>query len=337
MTKSKLALLGSILNRPAIFCDIGSRGGLEMPWKAFRRHVDTISFEADIEEARNLTKNKTSGDLIFPYALSSRIEEKVLNLTTSRGCSSIYEPNWALIDQFPEKERFKIEKRFRVVTNTLDCLFSDGKICDVDFLKLDTQGAELDILEGGINLIQTKGLGIQVEVSFRPVYREQPLFQQIDKFISSHFDMVMVDLRKSFWKYCEGKSVGSKKGQLIQGDALYFRNPETFFSWLETIPEEERQDKLVSAIVVSTLYGKIDFHLRLISDANKLSIYNGEQLKQLSDAIKYYGRYFEYRFIGSGLLRRIGQTLHYACENDHAGWAYGEETVGSQKKWGVFN
>src|SRR5207248_2510884 len=54
----------------------------------------------------------------------------------------------------------------------------------VDFIKLDTQGSELDILQGAGFLLDDC-LGLQLEVMFSPLYEGQPLFADVDTYLRS--------------------------------------------------------------------------------------------------------------------------------------------------------
>src|SRR5581483_10571059 len=63
-----------------------------------------------------------------------------------------------------------------VETRTLDSI---AEISAMDFLKIDVQGAELSVFRGG-SLRLAQAVAIQAEVSFMPLYRNQPLFGDID-------------------------------------------------------------------------------------------------------------------------------------------------------------
>jgi hypothetical protein len=70
----------------------------------------------------------------------------------------------------------KVVRTQKVETHRLDEVVSADEI---DLLKLDIQGAELDVLRGAERLLPT-ALVIQTEVEFLPMYEGQPLFADID-------------------------------------------------------------------------------------------------------------------------------------------------------------
>ena len=56
--------------------------------------------------------------------------------------SSHYLPNYDFVDKFPDKS-FQVEKKSEMQTK-IDSIISDN----VDFIKIDTQGGELEIFKG---------------------------------------------------------------------------------------------------------------------------------------------------------------------------------------------
>ena len=120
---------------------------------------------------------------------------------------------------------------------------------------MNVQGAELDILQGGRDIINDNILGIQIEVEFKPLYKSQPLFAEIDSDIREKFNFVLFDIKKYYWKYKEGQYIGSSKGQVIFTDLLYFRDPYEFPKWCDRFSDTEAITKIVMACFMSILYG----------------------------------------------------------------------------------
>jgi hypothetical protein len=71
-----------------------------------------------------------------------------------------------------------------VKTNTLDNVINDkfDGYPLFDFIKMDTQGSELDILQGGRETIK-KCRFLLVEVSIKPYNRLAPLAKEVDDYI----------------------------------------------------------------------------------------------------------------------------------------------------------
>jgi hypothetical protein len=111
-------------------------------------------------------------------------------------------------------------------------------IAEVSFMKLDAQGAELDILGGGRRLLRGC-VGVEVEVEFSPIYEGQPVFSDVDQFLREqgfvlwrlshrcHYSELNLGLRTRDETAHFGGidvSVRGGSGRLFWADAVYFRD-----------------------------------------------------------------------------------------------------------------
>ena len=62
--------------------------------------------------------------------------------------------------------KFIRQKNGRNLRYQLDTVMKDQGIGDVDFIKLDIEGGELSVLQGGENALSKSVFGVQVEISF---------------------------------------------------------------------------------------------------------------------------------------------------------------------------
>src|SRR5205823_10744881 len=97
-------------------------------------------------------------------------KEVTLHITRNPGCSSPFPTNMEFIRRVPNSSRFDIVERRIIRAQPLSTIGIQPH-----FIKLDVQGAELPILEGAGDTLQSV-IGIEVEVEFAPVYQHQPLF-----------------------------------------------------------------------------------------------------------------------------------------------------------------
>jgi FkbM family methyltransferase len=80
------------------------------------------------------------------------------------------------------------------------------------FLKLDTQGFERDVLQGAVETLD-RCVGLQIELSFVPLYEGGPLIDEMIGFAYQEgFRMVAVD-----------PGFSDPRGELLQADAVFFR------------------------------------------------------------------------------------------------------------------
>ena len=203
---------------PLVLVDVGARGGLRDNWAAARRNLQVLGFEPDQREfdqlaAKNGMQETTA---YFGVALHNRPGPIRLNVARDRGLSSIFVPNRAFIDAFPDATRFDTIDVQQVEADTLDNLLRARAIHDVDFLKVDTQGSELFVLEGAASALASTVTGVEVEVEFTPIYQGQPLFADVDAFLRER-GYLLFDLRPCYWKRAAGRAIGGPRGQIDLG------------------------------------------------------------------------------------------------------------------------
>jgi len=165
-------------------CDIGAsphEGNLIPYGKLVEDGVATvIGFEPLPEECRKF--NEANPKLkCLPYAVGDG-KEATLHKFFAPGMASLLQPNRELLSYFVGFDDW-LEPRgeARVQTHRLDDLEEVGA---VDYLKLDTQGSELTILQNAEKVLRDV-LIIHTEVQFLPMYLGQPLFGDIDSFLRS--------------------------------------------------------------------------------------------------------------------------------------------------------
>lgn len=279
--------------------DIGARDGLQWPWRDLSDLIDPTLVEPDQEEARNLSGR------VLPVALWERKERLSIYVTQSHGASSVFKPNRAFLDQFPESERFDIKSSFEVEATTIDDL---GLACD--FIKVDTQGSELAILRGGQNALR-HAIGVEVEVEFVQMYEHQPLFADVDQYMRSQ-GFELWDIRRTYWKYKHGVSSSPNKGRLIFGDALYLRQFSPLLS--------EHQTAMLTLAAIA--YGFHDYAASIVEN-------------------NFDGRDTLREMIRSGMrpLRNGSWPIFVALDSlaqlfrpMHNRWVMGGETLGSRKR-----
>ncbi|MDF2945761.1 MAG: FkbM family methyltransferase [Bacillales bacterium] len=264
-------------NRTIKVVDVGASGGIDIRWNSIIEHTIPILFEPDPREFNNLKEKLPENYIVFNTALSDIPGLIEFHLCKKQQVSSVYKPNYELISKFPASERFDVLKTIQVQADTLDNKLDSVGISDVDFIKIDTQGYELSILQGARNTLKCV-IGIEVEVEFIEIYENQPLFEEVNGYITD-LGFEMMDLKRYFWRRNGKVNYGSNKGQLIFGDALYFRTPESVCS-LPNIDE----DKVVRTAMVYKSYGYFDLIEELINiakDKRLLTLENYNKLYNL--------------------------------------------------------
>jgi FkbM family methyltransferase len=181
--KDSAGLYKHLLGRNLIVADVGCRWGFADFWQQLSPHVTLYGFDPDPAECERLRATyKDSNVHLVPLALAEEPGERTLYLTREMACSSLYRPDPALTAGFPELACAAEVGTSKIVVTTLDAWSAANAVSGIDFIKLDTQGAELDVLRGGERTLASVR-ALEVEVEFNPIYVGQPLFGDVDRFL----------------------------------------------------------------------------------------------------------------------------------------------------------
>lgn len=144
-----------------------------------KRRARLIGFEPNIEACQRLKDHYGAPHRFFPYFLGDGLPA-VFHETNKGPTGSLFEPNVPLLDKFHWLGEVTIPvARHEVATTRLDDIQGIG---DVDFIKIDCQGAELAVFQNALRALNDAVL-IQTEVSFVESYKGQPMFSDIDAFL----------------------------------------------------------------------------------------------------------------------------------------------------------
>jgi FkbM family methyltransferase len=210
--------------------DIGGRGSAFTTLVPLAPFADYYVSEPDAAEAERLKQQLPREApwrtvTVLTEALASHEGEATLYVTSQPGMSSLLEPDADVARQFYLNDKFRVVETTTVPTLPLDEAAARYGFADACFLKIDTQGSELDILRSGPRLVRESLLGVYVECSFRPFYKSQALFADVDAFLRQSglalFSLSRTNLRRAGYR----TSVYSKR-VTTWAHCLYLREPE---------------------------------------------------------------------------------------------------------------
>lgn len=141
-----------------------------------------IAFELDACLCDRLNRTAKQGIHYYPVALGRKDEERLLFETMHPMCTSLYMPNTELLARYNGLDVAMPASVSTIRTVGLDDFVTSNSLSP-DFIKIDIQGAELDVFKGGERSLHGV-LGIVSEVEFVPLYKNQPLFGDIQSFLS---------------------------------------------------------------------------------------------------------------------------------------------------------
>ena len=182
-----------------------------------------MSLGEDKDPYSRLNRSARPGCTYLPHALGDGTEQ-ILYECNAPMTSSLLEPNEALLAMFhgiPELTR--VVRKHRLRTVRLDDV---PQAKGTDYLKLDVQGAELMVLGGALAMLRDV-LVVHTEVEFLPMYKNQPLFADIDAFLRGQgFVLHRIAGTKGASHRIPGIEVelSGTVNQMIWGEAVYARD-----------------------------------------------------------------------------------------------------------------
>ena len=208
-----------LLSLPLTVIDVGADGGVtELRRLGSLCHVHAFeprqdSFALLINDNDQSKRYATIN--FHNIGLAATAGKHRLYVTRVPQASSLRCPNQEVILRYTRNSTFEVVRWEDVECITLDDFADTNEIDYVDYLKIDTQGTELDILLGGRKLLNRTSI-IRAEVEFVELYHGQKLFDDLVRELST------VGFR--FVDFEHGDRVGPSLGKRIWADALFVRD-----------------------------------------------------------------------------------------------------------------
>ena len=177
--------IGHILkNEKIVALDVGSQGGFNSDSFFLKKY--NKFFKAILVDPIKDEKKYEGFDFINKGLWSSKVNKKIYFLGKRPGSSSMYEPDKESLKIYGFKEKdfhlFDVTKTEDVECDTLSSSLKSLNIVSLDYLKIDTQGAELEVLKG---LENYRPLLIKCEVQIFPMYKNVPSWTELLNYLSN--------------------------------------------------------------------------------------------------------------------------------------------------------
>ena len=252
--------------------DVGAANGVYDRWSVFKKYIAYFAVEPDSRSSTSVLKSNSSreykSETLITKALWHSEGEVNLNLCRKPMASSIYEPNREFTDLFPEPERNDIVDIVKLPCETADQVARQLRT-HFDVIKLDVQGAELDVLRGSTNSLE-HALAIDIEVEFCELYKDQPLFDQVFSFLRKA-GLEFIDFT---YIYRWSPDTYNGLGQATFGDALFMRSPEK-------VAESKNVSTISKFAIICTVYERGDLLVRLGNACTKNNSIETEVISQV--------------------------------------------------------
>ena len=217
---------------------------------------EVTGFEPQADALARLEKSKGPHERYLPYVLGDG-NRRSLNICQLEGMTSLLVPDpdhLALFNLFPIWGTVK--SQIPVTTRKLDDI---AEIAHLDFLKMDIQGAEREVLAHGRAKLE-ESVVIQTEVSFVPLYQGQPVLGEMDLALRELGFLPHCVTGTKIWPIAPmvvGDAPNRGIRQLLETDMVYVRD----FSRPGNMSAEQWKHL---ALVAHHCYGSYDLVLKAI-------------------------------------------------------------------------
>lgn len=311
---------------PLVLVDVGARDGIKKIWRKAVPYLKVIAFEPNPNDAL------LSDNLVFVNSRKGLYKTKAdldFYITKKEDGSSIFPSNTDFLKYFSAGDRLTVVGKKRIAVDSLD---NQMKLINgapfVTFLKLDTQGSELSILEGAVETLKKSVVGAEVEVNFAENYKGQAFFSDVDKFLRSQGFQIF-DVERRYWKRKIGLVYGRSKGQLLYGDSIYLRSTESLRVLIDEYDDLMKKIIILHAVSVALLYGYLDYALHIFSNFKQL--FDVKELTEFENSIRkevlWYYKFSRLR--GRMKLARFFYHLYEFLKPKSSVGADGDEFLGN--------
>jgi FkbM family methyltransferase len=277
---------GVLKDQPVSLVDVGASGGIEQHWQAFGSGLRAWGFDPLVAEVARLNATKSSGDVSYhalritslprgrQFSSADKLASKnnqPFTRTSSVRATSAMKMNY--VQKFFDPSG---SGKITGEETSLDEFFAVMPHASIDFIKIDTDGADYGVLLGAERIMaESPCLGIFIEVQFHgDVSAEANLFCNIDSLLRARgfslFDIEVYRYSRSVLpkRFVYDIPAQTIEGQVVSGDALYLRDagdPDYEKIWDTSLPA----GKILKLAALSEVYGLEDFAAEVLCKYRK--------------------------------------------------------------------
>jgi FkbM family methyltransferase len=190
-TLKKLSELVSKLNLDPVLVDIGCSGDRHKIWDDIAPVSTLIGFDPDKRELNAHLETGYKNNIIIDRVVcdDDSLDEVDFVFTSNPYCSSLLQPDLDELKNYLFYDYFVPVSNEKVQATSLNRVIKERKLTSLDWIKIDSQGMDLKIINSLDEKYLSKVVALDVEPGFIPAYKGEDLFPSVHEFLVS----------KGFW------------------------------------------------------------------------------------------------------------------------------------------
>jgi FkbM family methyltransferase len=188
--------------------DVGCSHFLDKEWKKNIKKINFfLGFDPFGESKTEYVNKNFPENVIYKNAVFDKEEDRDFYICNKLQCSSLFLPNEKVVKEYTKKDKNNSRKYHRMDVKkvvSVKCIRLDSVISELDknfdFIKVDTQGAEIEVLKSLGKYLTSQIVGAKLELSFQSLYKGISLYGKVDKFMKNNGFIQVKNLEKNkFW------------------------------------------------------------------------------------------------------------------------------------------
>jgi FkbM family methyltransferase len=270
----------ALVKRSLLVADVGAAEGPEDRWLGVKHLTRFLTFEPN-------PRSETSQDdrtVCLPIGLWSSKTRKTLHLTEHPDSASLYPANEEVFRDFLVKDGMATAGTLEIALDTLDNVLVAHPELTPDFLKIDAEGADLEVLRGGVGTLERSVMGLRIETSLLELRQGAPSLWEMDAFLRER-GFCLFHLGRVHWIRNNGLLGFTSQPQLIWGDAVYFLTRERLMARLVTLRSQERDAALARFVLMLLCHGVHDYAVEVVEAAEVANLVTSSFAASLKAAV----------------------------------------------------
>ncbi len=260
--------------------DIGASGNLDPKWKPIQSLINLVAFDPNEQECERLAAQPTKlrSATYLPYAVGGEDSDATLYKTASIYCYTLLQPNSPWLSRFTFGDLFDVTgtepisvRRFGDIEELADF--------DVDVIKTDSQGLDLQILSNAEQLLD-RAVYVETETGFVENCLGETTYAQIDEFMRSQ-NFLLFDLGTHHRVPRRNRLANQRSGreQILWCESVWLKDYVSLASQGKEL--HLNRTKAIKALALCALQECYDFGFELAELFREMELISSDELQSL--------------------------------------------------------